>query len=448
MDATDTPTYAAERALVAALLFSGEPAREILDSTPCSDFASPGLGALWTWAREQPEGALTPPAFAAKAAALGHHEYTLAWCLRGYHETPTFAVWSETAAEVRRLAGLRRLAATAQALLADIATPGAEPESVADLYANALTDHARGGRSGGIRTVGELLPAVLEYIHRLHQGEGDVRGVPTGYDELDRVSPLRRGELTILAARTGIGKSAMAVNLACNMVRMTWGAGIISLEMTAEALARRVLQSEAEACIARVGKGGFDDYGRLQRTAERLVIMPLAIAQPPRLTVSGLRRLARQMVTQHRVSCLFVDYLQLVQPDVRMSNRNRENEVAEVSAAAKGIAMDCRVPVVMLAQLNRSAEGEKPRLSHLRDSGAIEQDADAVWMLDRDRKDGTGKTSLTIAKNRDGEGGIVIPLRFEAAHTRFYPAGGAAYKGGRQAEAAEVAGEPAEQPAF
>lgn len=407
-----------ERALVGALLWSGEPAGTILSAAPAEAFAFQPMARGWAWAAAKPAEDVTPAGFAS-ASGL-----SLSYLCSLTDARPTWQLWQTDAAEVVRLANCRRLSQLAQTMIAATSTPDADPLAIAEVHSRTLGELARDARTDGVWTMRELLPAVIDYIQKLHLGSHDAAGIPTGFDELDRVSPLRPGEMTILAARPSVGKSALAVNIATNMARCTWPVGFVSLEMTARALCGRVLQSEARACIADVGRDGrLADFGRLQAAASDVQALPLLICQPGRLTCAALRRLARQLTAKHGIKALFVDYLQLVLPDQRLSNRNRENEVAEASAVAKGIAMDCGLPVVMLAQLNRQAEGEKPRLSHLRDSGSIEQDADAVWLLHRDREDTDGRATLTVAKNRDGDCGAVIPLRFEGRHTRFEPAG-------------------------
>jgi len=422
-----------ETAVFGALLFSGEPQPEILASLTGADFGTRDLGTLWSLAQSAGAGASLDPLTLRKIAADAGLPYSLADIMRWADLVGRFALWREMAAEVRRLRALRDVAQVATSLVCEAGEPAACPATVADRHAARLVDIARGVRGGALRTVGEIMPEVLVYIEaRRKAAAGDA--IPTGYDEIDRVSPLRPGELTILAARPSVGKSALALNMAANIARAGWGAAIVSLEMTAWGLVRRLLQSEAAVSLSSVHPtSDLAEYHRLVSTAQTLGTLPVVLAQPGRLTVSGLRRLARQIVGTYESKALFVDYLQLILPDQRSAARNRENEVAEVSAAAKALAVDCQVPVVMLAQLNRQAEDAKPRLSHLRDSGALEQDADVVWLLDRDRGDGQGLTSLTVAKNRDGECGVRVPLVFDAATTRFRPGGGARYAGSRAA---------------
>lgn len=439
-------THDTERSLLAALLFSGEPPKQILAAATESDFATAGYGSLWAWAAAAPS--VTPMAMAQEAKRLGL-PYDVSYLLGLAQHCGTYVLWQEIAAEVRRLSCMRAIHAAITELAAEATVPGACPATLADKGAQKLLTIGQGARTSEFRTVSELVPEALEYIRALREQNGAAVGVPCGYDQVDAISPLRPGEMTILAARTGIGKSALAINMATAMARLRFPVGYVSLEMTAAALTRRILQAEAKQSIVEAVADRRSDYAlnRLLTTGETLRDFPLVLHQPGRLTVSGLRRAARQMQAQYHIASLFVDYLQLVLPDQQNRNRNRENEVAEVSASAKGIAMDCGIPVVMLAQLNRQAEGEKPRLSHLRDSGSIEQDADVVWLLDRDRQDASGTTALIIAKNRDGEGGVKIPLRFDAGTTRFWPGGEARYTGGTKgqrvddATAEQVAGE-------
>lgn len=425
----------AEAAILGALLWSNEDQGQILASVSHADFATPEVSRGWHWASSQTGTDIDAAKFGV-ASGL-----SVAYLCELAGARPTWQLWQNDAAEVVRAANLRRLSGFAANMLTEAAAHGADPLVIAERHGHALGEFAKGAKHGNCFTIADLLPGVIDYIQRLHQGSHDAAGIPTGYDELDKASPLRPGELTILAARPGIGKSALAMNLACNMARCGWPVGFVSLEMTARALCARVLQSEARACIASVGKdGNMADFARLTTAVANVQALPLVICQPGRMTCSALRRIARQLVSQYKAKCLVVDYLQLILPDQRSNSRNRENEVAEASATAKGIAVDCQVPLVMLAQLNRSAEGDKPKLSQLRDSGAIEQDADVVWLLDRDRGDDTGATRLTIAKNRDGDGGGVIPLRFSGRHTRFDPDGTMSHEKTQQKQATKWCG--------
>jgi replicative DNA helicase len=422
----DTPPILptdAERYMLYLLTLGGELQREVLDSVDPADFAGQGLARLWQWAREQPAETVTPMALVNTAARLGTPQYDAPWLVESGKPYPVgMYEWRDIAAEIHRAETVRRLHTACAAILAESSQHGADPRTIADRHAEGLRSIAKGGQDAGMYSIRDLLPGVLDYLQHVHAGSSDTAGVPTGYAAVDEVSPLRPGELTILAARPSVGKSALACNMAVNTALMGWPTAFLSLEMSANALCRRVLQGHAEAPLVQTAREGTAAaWQRIMQSSQTLADVPLTICQPGRLTVSGLRRLCRQCVTQRGAKVIWVDYLQLILPDVRSNNRNRENEVAEVSAAAKAIAMDCGVPVVMLAQLNRSAEGQKPVLSHLRDSGSIEQDADAVWMMDRKREDKSGATTLHVAKNREGEVGGTIYLVFRADITLFVP---------------------------
>lgn len=423
METAPVNPSAPERYMFYLLALGSEaPQREILDSLPASDFAGHGLSRLWQWAHEQPVGTVSPVALVQAAARLGYPMYNASWLVESANPYPLAMLWRDIAAEVHRDAVSRDLHAACAAIVAESSQPGSEPEAIADRWSRGLADIAKGGRGAGMHTLRELLPGVMDYLQRLHAGTVDTAGLPTGYPAIDEVSPLRPGELTILAARPSVGKSALAVNMAVNMAEAGNPAAVISLEMSAQALAARILQGHAQTSLKETARSGtMSAWQRIQDSSRKLMDTNLVICQPGRLTVTGLRRLCRQCVTQRGAQAVYVDYLQLVLPDQRSGNRNRENEVADVSAAAKAIAMDCGVPVVMLAQLNRSAEGQKPVLSHLRDSGSIEQDADAVWMLERDREDKNGHTVLHVTKNREGQCGAKINLTFRADCTLFVP---------------------------
>ena len=278
----------------------------------------------------------------------------------------------------------------------------------------------------------ELMHDAVEHLEQLTKGSSDARGYPTGYDLDFKINGLRRGELIVLAARPSIGKTALAMNIARNVAGDGKGVIFFSLEMGAAQVAVRMLCSEARVNIRDIRDGRLTNAqwaGTIMDAGDRLSKLPIFIDETPQLSAIEMRQKARRIAQDHEVNCIVIDYLQLMRATGVSRNANREQEVSKLSSDIKAMAKDMDVPVLLLAQLNRQAEqGGRPKLSQLRESGAIEQDADVVMLLHRDRdqaiehEDGDEPTGLEseviIAKNRNGETGIV-KLMFIGQYTRF-----------------------------
>lgn len=284
-----------------------------------------------------------------------------------------------------------------------------------------------------------LLKGAYDYILHVLSREQDAVGIPTGYKDLDQlIMGLRPGEMIVLAARPSIGKTAFALNIASNIAlssgKESPGVGIFSLEMSKEMLAVRLLCGEARLGLGDLRGGSMlqQQLQNIELAAARLRDAPIFIDDTPALDILELRAKGRRMYQEHNVRCFVIDYLQLLKADTGNRNSSRENEVAKISGGIKALAKELNVPIIVLAQLNRQAEqGEKPKLSHLRESGAIEQDADVVMMLHRDRgyeADPKNEqlcipAELIVAKHRNGPTGIV-KLQFISKYTRFESSSG------------------------
>ena len=285
----------------------------------------------------------------------------------------------------------------------------------------------------------QLVRAAIDRIEEYHERKGNISGVPTGYPVLDRMSDgLHAGEMIVIAARPSMGKTSLAMNIVENItLDKKIPVGVFSLEMTAEALVTRMIFSNARlnSGMVREGKMQDRDFPRINAAAGKLHKAPLFIDDTPGLSILQLRAKARRMHAQHGIKLIVIDYLQLLHSTSRRAMDNRQQEVSEISSGIKALAKELQLPVIVLCQLNREMEREKnrkPRLSDLRESGAIEQDADLVGLLykvaqDEDA-DGGGMNeneglpvNLLIAKQRNGPTGD-IPLTFLKAFTRFEPA--------------------------
>jgi replicative DNA helicase len=281
-------------------------------------------------------------------------------------------------------------------------------------------------------TIKEITEQVVLKINQIHENRGKLPGLSWCYRDLDKQTlGLKKGEMVVIAARPGIGKTALALNIAEKLVLdKKIPVGVFSLEMTAESLALRMACSEAKVNPYDLYHGGLteEDLQKFARAAHLIGNSPLHIIAPPQMNILQLRASARRLVKRAHVELLIVDYLQLM-IGTQTRNDNREREVASISNGIKALAKELDLPIIALCQVNRQAEqrdDRRPKLSDLRESGAIEQDADVVCLLTRDdaydKESGTQldgvKADLIIAKNRNGPTGEVS-LTFLPKYTRF-----------------------------
>jgi replicative DNA helicase len=285
-----------------------------------------------------------------------------------------------------------------------------------------------------IRPVKELVRTAITTIEEYHQRQGMLTGLSTGFADLDRMTTgLHGGEMVVIAARPSVGKTSLAMNIAEHVaVEGRLPVGVFSLEMTAESLVLRMLCSRSRVNLRSIREGFLAerDFPRLTGAAGKLAAAPLFIDDTSNLSILQLRAKARRMNLQYGVKLFVVDYLQLVHSTAKRAE-NRQQEIADISSGIKALSKELNVPVIVLSQLNREVEKEKnrqPRLSDLRESGAIEQDADLVALLYRaavETEDGQPSADLDaipvkllIAKQRNGPTGE-IDLTFLKGYTRF-----------------------------
>jgi replicative DNA helicase len=283
--------------------------------------------------------------------------------------------------------------------------------------------------------VREHLSEAYRRIESASRGHDELDGLTTGLADLDRlIGGLKPGEVTIVAARPSVGKTAFALNVAAHVHQESHcGVLIYSLEMTALQLTSRLLCLTGGVDVERIKSGflGRDTISKAQWAATSLDAAPVWVDESVSLTPMDLRARSRRHAAQHHgLGLIIIDYLQLMHTSGR--SENRQNEVSEISRAVKCVARELNVPVLCLSQLSREAEksaGYGPQLAHLRDSGAIEQDADIVLMLSRPGKgqqeDGDNLVNIRVAKNRNGMTGDLQAV-FLRNTQQFLPAAGAA----------------------
>jgi replicative DNA helicase len=308
-----------------------------------------------------------------------------------------------------------------------------EGRSAADILDHAeksIFDISEQGahRRGGFAPLKTLLTRAVDRIDELFRSESPITGVATGFKDLDDMtSGLQRGDLVIVAGRPSMGKTSLAMNIAENAaVGAKLPVAIYSMEMPGEQLAMRMMASlgRINAHKVRTGKLEDDDWPRLTHAIGLLAETPMFIDDTPALTPLELRARARRLKREHGLGLIVVDYLQLMQAPE--SSENRATEISGITRALKGLAKELSVPVIALSQLNRSLEqrpNKRPVMSDLRESGAIEQDADVILFIYRDEvynedSPDKGTAEVIIGKQRNGPTGKV-KLTFLGEYTRF-----------------------------
>jgi len=318
-----------------------------------------------------------------------------------------------------------------------------------------------GKYDGGFQRFAQALTTAVDMAARAYQRDGKLSGIATSLKDLDRMmGGLQKSDLVIVAGRPGMGKTALATNIAYNIARAWRGdvqadgrtatinggiVGFFSLEMSAEQLATRIVSEQTEIPSYRIRRGEIDttDFDRIVETAREIEALPLYIDETGGLSVAQLAARARRLKRQRGLDLLVVDYIQLLQGSMRRAAEGRVQEVTEITTSLKALAKELSIPIVALSQLSRQVENredKRPQLSDLRESGSIEQDADVVlfvfreeyYLRNREPRAGTeehfkwqaemeevhGKAEVIIGKQRHGPTGTV-PLQFKADVTRF-----------------------------
>jgi replicative DNA helicase len=277
------------------------------------------------------------------------------------------------------------------------------------------------------RNTRELMAETIEMIEKLYRSREAYTGIPSGFDDLDTMtSGFQNSELVIIGARPSMGKTALALTMASHIsIEKKIPAAFFSLEMSDMALCLRLISSEARIESRKIRSGLLTpaDFGKLMDAAGKIYEAPLYIVDTPGMKLLDLRSQARRLRAQHGVKIVFIDYLTLITSDNR--DIPRHEQIAEISRSLKSLARELDMPVVALSQLRRDAEGKQPNLADIRESGSIEQDADLVMFLHREResdvkagKEADGKTELIIAKQRNGPVGIAN-IVFIPQYARF-----------------------------
>ena len=347
---------------------------------------------------------------------------------------PTAANIRHYANIVRERSILRQLASTATEIAESAFNPlGRDAKTVLDEAEAKILHIAEQGSRGAqnFQIIGKLLANVVERIETLYNRDdpSDVTGVPTGFADLDRMtSGFQPGDLVVVAGRPSMGKTALALNIGESVALNTgMPVAVFSMEMGASQLAMRLIGSvgRLDQHKLRTGRLQPDDWDKLSAALGRLNEAPILIDETPALNAIEVRSRARRLMKQYgKLGLVIVDYLQLMQASTQ--GENRATEISEISRAMKSLAKELQVPVVALSQLNRSLEqrpNKRPVMSDLRESGAIEQDADVILFIYRDEvynaeTQDKGVAEIIISKQRNGPIGTVF-LTFLGEFTRF-----------------------------
>jgi replicative DNA helicase len=331
---------------------------------------------------------------------------------------------------VKEKATLRNLIYAANKILTNAYEADQESDLILDEAESAIFAVADDRLKAGFVPMRDLVKENFPKIEQLFEHKRLVTGVPTGFVDLDEMTRgFQRGDLVIIAARPSMGKTSLVLNIAQHVaVQPDLTVGFFSLEMSKESLFIRLLTSEAQIDSHRLMSGaiGQKDYGRISHALETLSAMRLFIDDTANIGVLEMRAKSRRLQAEHGLNLIVVDYIQLMSARGRYENRTLE--LASISRSMKGLAKELNVPIVVLSQLSRAPEARsdhRPQLSDLRESGALEQDADVVVLIYRDdaynrepNNPEAGTAELIVAKQRNGPTGIVR-LAFLREQTRF-----------------------------
>jgi replicative DNA helicase len=425
----------AERAVLGGILLENEAIHTVLEILDPEDFYSEANANIFRsmsalFSRGQPVDTVTlhdELATQSKLQAVGGDEYLLSLT----NTIPTVANIEHHARIVHEKAMVRKAILVCHEIAAKGYGNYGEIEEFLDTAEKSIFEVAKERARNPYEHVRDVVLRTFQSIHEAAERKERITGLPTGFDRLDRMTAgFHAGDLVIVAGRPGMGKTAFAVNLGVNAcITRNVPIAIFSLEMPKEQIVRRMLCSEARVDSSRLRTGQLtrDDWPKLANAAGTLSELPIWIDDTAGLTVMELRAKTRRLKADKGLGLVVVDYMQLMRSGSR--NESREQEISEISRSLKAIAKELGLPVIALSQLNRGVEtrgvkDKRPQLADLRESGAIEQDADTILFIYRDEvyhKDdpqNRGVAEIIIGKQRSGPTGTVR-CRFFPDFTRF-----------------------------
>src|SRR5690554_6435268 len=344
-------------------------------------------------------------------------------------EVPSAANVGQYSTIMRRKSTLRQFISTADELVGDCYSDVNDVETFMDDAGQRLFSITQSGQKRGYTAMREIVKSTFDQIKKLYQKSETITGVPSGFIDLDEITAgWQNSNLIIVAARPAMGKTSFTLNMAAHAsIMRKIPSAFFSLEMSNEQLAIRMLCSEARINQSNLRRGSMteQEWARLIKAAGTLSKSNIFLDDTPGLSIMEFRSKCRRLKAEHDIGIIFIDYLQLMRGSGG-SNSNREQEISEISRNLKAVAKELDVPVIALAQLNRGVESradKRPMMSDLRESGAIEQDADIITFIYRDEvynpeTEEKGVAEILIRKHRNGSTGDV-KLRFFGPITRF-----------------------------
>ncbi len=424
---------AAEQSVLGGMLLSKDAVADVVETLREIDFYRPAHQLVFgsiidLYGRGEPVDAITVAAELAKTGAIGRvggapYLHTLV------SSVPTAANAGYYARIVSDKAVLRRLVeAGTRIVQLGYAADGTDVDTTVDRAQAAVYDVTERRAADDYVVLEQLLNPTLEEIEAIEGRDGSLAGCPTGFADLDRLTNgLHPGQLIVIAARPAIGKSTLALDIArAASIKHGLPSVFFSLEMSKSEIVMRLLSAESRVNLShmRTGRMTEDDWSRLARRMGEVAEAPLFIDDSPHLTMMEIRAKARRLKQRHDLRLVVVDYLQLMSSPRKVENR--QQEISEISRSMKLLAKELAVPVIALSQLNRNSEqraDKRPQISDLRESGAIEQDADMVILLHREdayekESPRAGEADLIVAKHRNGPTDTVT-VAFQGHYSRF-----------------------------
>ena len=424
----------AEESILSAILVDNDTLPEILEILSPKDFYRSSHQKIFTaitelFSRDDPVDLVTLTNILRERGWL--EEIGGATYLANLVDTVPFAVNAQHYAKiVHDKACLRQLIEKSNAIAKRCFEDRGDVENVIDYAESAIFEISENKIKPAFYPIGKIIEVNIDALEERQGNKALVTGVATGYTKLDELTAgLQKSDLIILAGRPGMGKTAFALNIAKNSaVDTNVPVAIFSLEMSKEQLSFRMLSSEARVDSSRLRRGFItqDDWIKITDAAGFLSQAPIFIDDSPNIGVLEIRAKARRLKMENDIGLIIIDYLQLMKG--RISAERRDLEISEISRSLKALAKELDIPVLALSQLNRKLEersDKRPQLADLRESGALEQDADVVAFIYRDElynKDennpNKGKAEIILAKQRNGPTGMAI-LTFLETYTRF-----------------------------
>ncbi|MBU0734291.1 MAG: replicative DNA helicase [Proteobacteria bacterium] len=423
----------AEQAILGGILINNDAMNQIADILSHDDFYREAHDALYEgmvqlYNRAEPIDIITLSEVLAKKKSLekvGGTDY-LALLVQAVSTSAGIVYYAEI---VRNLAVRRRLISQCSTISELCFQVEESTEDLLDAAEQSIFDIAEAQKREGFQSLKQVIDGSFKKLESAAEFEGYVTGVPTGFEQLDRLTAgLQPSDLIIIAGRPSMGKTALALNIGYNAAKKTGNAvAVFSLEMSRQQLGIRLLgfDSGIDATKLRTGSLRADDWPRLTESADRLSELPIFIDDSSAISVLEMKAKCRRLKKRSDVALVIVDYMQLIYG--RRSAESRQLEMSEISRSLKGLAKDLDVPVVALSQLNRKVEdrpNKRPQLADLRESGAIEQDADVIVFIYRDEiynpnsEENRNIAEIIIGKQRNGPTGS-FKLTFQKELTRF-----------------------------